>query len=361
MSAKPGRDLDNGQVQRICETGHDVGVSNTALDLSAATPLVHATTPTMDLLGECPIWDDRRNGLWWLDLKGPCIRFLAGNLITAVNSSTPQHAEPTTWSAPGLVGSIALCTDGTLLLTGSGLWAFDPSAEKPFVLLSPMPEGEPLTNRFNDGRVDRTGRFVVGTMDNEEKARTGTQYRIDSMSVVGDPKLLWGNVGIPNASCFSPDGRYGYWADSWKPVLHRYETASPTDTREPFGVVEGPGGPDGACVDAQGHIWLCVWGGSKIIRYRPDGTVERIIPLPVERATCATFGGEDYGTLFVTTARNGFTEEQSAAQPLAGSVLAIETDELWGIRGLPESRLVVVRDEGPTANIELLSNRVGGF
>jgi L-arabinonolactonase len=248
---------------------------------------------------------------------------------------------PTTWIAPGLIGSIALCTDGSLLLAGSAMWKFDPSAqgEAQFVVLAPMPEGEPTSNRFNDGRVDRDGRFVVGTMDNAEQVRSGSQYRIDSVAAVSEPQTLWGNVGIPNASCFSPDGRYGYWADSWKPVLHRYETASPIDTREEFGVVEGLGGPDGACVDAQGHIWLCVWGGSKLIRYRPDGTVERIVPLPVERATCATFGGDDYGTLFITTAQNGFTKEQSAAQPLAGSVLAIETDELWGIRGLPESHL----------------------
>jgi sugar lactone lactonase YvrE len=317
----------------------------------------------MDLLGECPIWDDRRNGLWWLDLKACEIRFLPASLLSVNVDISEELLLPTTWKAPGRVGSIALCTDGTLLLAGSALWKFDPFAEgeAQFVPLSPMPSDELATNRFNDGRVDRTGRFVVGTMDNEEKTRTGTQYRIDSMSTVATPQVLWGNVGIPNASCFSPDGRYGYWADSWKPVLHRYETASPTDTREDFGVVEGPGGPDGACVDAQGHIWLCVWGGSKIIRYRPDGTIERIIPLPVERATCATFGGEDYGTLFVTTARNGFTEEETAAQPLAGSVLAIDTDELWGIRGLPESRLNVVRNDGPVVKIEPLSNRAGGF
>jgi sugar lactone lactonase YvrE len=300
----------------------------------------------MDLLGECPLWDDERNGLWWLDLKGRVIRFLDAesislNIAFAQLGSSSEQRQPTTWNAPGLIGSIAMCTDGSLLLAGSALWSFDPSAagDAQFVLLSPMPEGESASNRFNDGRVDRDGRFVVGTMDNEEQSRTGTQYRIDSISTVAAPHLLWSNVGIPNASCFSPDGRYGYWADSWKPVLYRYETASTTDTREDFGVVDGPGGPDGACVDAQGHIWLCVWGGSKLIRYRPDGTVERIVALPIERATCATFGGEDYGTLFVTTARNGFTEEQSAAQPLAGSVLAIETDELWGIRGLLESRL----------------------
>jgi sugar lactone lactonase YvrE len=295
----------------------------------------------MDLLGECPIWDDQRNGLWWLDLKACEIRFLPASLLSANLDLSQKLALPTTWKAPGLIGSIALCADGNLLLAGSALWKFDPSAasEAQFATLSPMPKGELATNRFNDGRVDRAGRFVVGTMDDGEKARTGTQYRIDAMANGGNPLILWGDVGIPNASCFSPDGRYGYWADSWKPLLYRYETASPTETREEFGIVPGPGGPDGACVDAQGHIWLCVWGGSKLVRYRPDGTVERTVALPVERATCASFGGEDLGTLFITTARNGFTEEQSAAQPLAGSVLAIETDELWGIRGLPESRL----------------------
>ena len=355
--------MGNRLRNEISETGHDVGVSNLAPDLSAPTPLVHAITPALDLLGECPLWDDHRNGLWWLDLKALEIRFLPASVFRANSEVSEQLGTPTTWKAPGPIGSIALCADGSLLLAGSALWNFEPSAEgeAQFVMLSTMPEAELATNRFNDGRVDRAGRFVVGTMDNGEKARTGSLYRIDALTAVSAPHTLWGNVGIPNASCFSPDGRYGYWADSWKPVLYRYETSSPTETRGEFGVVEGPGGPDGACVDAQGHIWLCVWGGSKLIRYRPDGTIERIIPLPVERATCPTFGGDDYGTLFITTARNGFTEEQSAAQPLAGSVLAIETDELWGIRGLPESRLVVARNEGPDAKIDSRPNRVGGF
>jgi sugar lactone lactonase YvrE len=318
-------------------------VSN-ASDLALTSPPseIRAITPSLDQLGECPIWDDRRNGLWWLDLKAGEIRFLPASLCCANETATKEQLPmPTTWTAPGLLGSIALCTDGSLLLAGSALWRFDPSkgGDAQFLMLSQMPEGELEINRFNDGRVDHEGRFVVGTMDNAEQARSGTQYRIDSIGKVSEPQLLWSDIGIPNAACFSPDGRYGYWADSFKPILYRYETASPTQTRQEFGVVVGSGGPDGACVDAQGHIWLCVWGGSKIIRYRTDGTIERIIPLPVERATCATFGGEDYGTLFVTTARNGFTEEQSAAQPLAGSVLAIDTDELWGIRGLPECRL----------------------
>ncbi len=341
-------------------TGHDVRVPNSSNAVTSySAEFVRPVTAAIDLLGECPLWDDQRNGLWWLDLKGLVVRFLPADSING--DVGRKDAAPTTWEAPGLIGSIALCTDGTLLLAGSALWAFDPSAEQPFEILASMPDSELPTNRFNDGRVDRDGRFVVGTMDDGEKSRTGTQYRIDSIAAVATPQGLWSNVGIPNASCFSPDGRYGYWADSWKPVLHRYETASPIDTREEFGVVEGLGGPDGACVDAQGHIWLCVWGGSKLIRYRPDGTVERVVPLPVERATCATFGGEDYGTLFITTARNGFTEVQFAAQPLAGSVLAIETDELWGIRGLPESRLVVARNEDPVAKIESPPNRVGGF
>jgi sugar lactone lactonase YvrE len=145
----------------------------------------------MDLLGECPIWDDQRNGLWWLDLKACEIRFLPASLLSANLDVSEKLALPTTWKAPGLIGSIALCTDGTLLVAGSALWKFDPSAEQPFVLRSTMPDGDVPNNRFNDGRVDRQGRFVVGTMDDAEKARTGTQYRIDSMSVVGHPQLLW--------------------------------------------------------------------------------------------------------------------------------------------------------------------------
>lgn len=281
-----------------------------------------------NILGEGPLWDVDRGGLWWLDLKRRTISFWR------------HHAEEhRTWSVPGLLGSAALRPDGRLLIAGSALWDFDPAAPEPFNVRAPMPANEPTTNRFNDGRVDAQGRFVVGTMDDAGTDRHGTLYRI-SESATGalDIENLWGGCGVPNGACTSPDGTVGYWADSADPMICRYDPADPHATRVPFAPVGPEGLADGACVDAEGHLWLAHWDGWKLSRFRPDGTLDRTIRLPVQRPTCPAFGGPEFATLFVTTASDGLTEDERRSQPLAGSVLAIPTGDALGIVGLPEHR-----------------------
>jgi L-arabinonolactonase len=279
-------------------------------------------------LGEGPLWDVERNGLWWLDLKRHSIGFW--------ELDSPSHR---LWPAPGPLGSAALRRDGRLLVAGSALWNFDPSKSTPFTEVASLPSPEPSTNRFNDGRVDAQGRFVVGTMDDAERDRTGSLYRIaESTDSTLAVEQLWDACGIPNGACFSPDGSVGYWADSWDPVLCRYDPADPSATRTPFAPVGVEGGADGACVDADGHVWLAHWDGWKLSRFRPDGSLERTLPLPVQRPTCPTFGGPNFATLFVTTASHGLADEQRRAQPLAGSILALPLGNEFGIVGLPEHR-----------------------
>jgi L-arabinonolactonase len=279
-------------------------------------------------LGEGPLWDTDRQGLWWLDLKRRVIGFWELN--------APSHQR---WSAPGLLGSAALRSDGRLLVAGSALWDFDPASNDPFTEVASLPHGEPSTNRFNDGRVDHGGRFVVGTMDDAEKARTGSLYRLTELPTGAlSAERLWGDCGVPNGACSSPDGTVGYWADSWDPTLYRYDPASPSTTRAPFASVGNEGGADGACIDAEGHVWLAHWDGWRLSRFRPDGTLERTVELPVQRPTCPAFGGPDFATLFVTTATHGLTDEQRRAQPQAGSILALSVGDELGIAGLPEHR-----------------------
>lgn len=291
-------------------------------------PTVREALRSQNLLGEGPLWDIERGGLWWLDLKRRTISFW-----------TCEPDESRTWSVPGLVGSAALRPDGRLLVAGSMLWDFDPSASEPFTVRAPMPTGEPTTNRFNDGRVDAQGRFVVGTMDDAELDRSGGLYRIsDSPSGELGIELLWSGCGIPNAACSSPDGMIGYWADSWGPVIYRYDPNDPATSRQHFADAGSEGGADGACVDSEGHVWLAHWDGWKLSRFRPDGTLERTVRLPVQRPTCPAFGGPDLATLFVTTASHGLTEAERRSQPFAGSVLAIPVGDELGIVGLAEHR-----------------------
>ncbi len=289
---------------------------------------VREAVRAQNLLGEGPLWDVDRGGLWWLDLKRRTISFWM-----------PGADEHRTWPVPELVGSAALCPDGRLLIAGSMLWDFDPSAPEPFTVRAAMPTDEPTTNRFNDGRVDAQGRFVVGTMDDAGDGRRGTLYRV-SETVAGtlDLEHLWSGCGVPNGACTSPDGTIGYWADSSDPTMYRYDTADPHSTRRPFAPVGPEGVADGACVDADGHVWLAHWDGWKLSRFRPDGTLERTVRLPVQRPTCPAFGGPDLATLFVTTASDGLTDGELRSQPLAGSVLALAVGDVLGIVGLPEHR-----------------------
>ena len=289
---------------------------------------VREAVRAQNLLGEGPLWDVDRGGLWWLDLKRRTIDFW-----------TPEADEHRTWPVPGLVGSAALRPDGRLLVAGTMFWDFDPSAPEPFTVRAAMPTDEPTTNRFNDGRVDTQGRFVVGTMDDAEVDRSGALYRItDSSSGTLGIELLWRGCGIPNAACSSPDGTIGYWADSWGPVIYCYDPDGPAASRQRFADAGSEGGADGACVDAEGHVWLAHWDGWKLSRFRPDGTLERTVRLPVQRPTCPAFGGPDLATLFVTTASHGLPDEERGRQPLAGSVLALPVGDALGIVGLPEHR-----------------------
>ena len=304
---------------------------------------VHEAVRAQNILGEGPLWDVERRCLWWLDLKRRTISFW-----------TPDADEHRSWTVPSLVGSAALRPDGRILVAGSMLWDFDPLVAKPstaepftaepatadpFTVRAPMPAGEPVTNRFNDGRVDAQGRFVVGTMDDTGTGRRGTLYRIcESERGTLDVERLWDGCGVPNGACTSPDGTIGYWADSSDPMIYRYDPADPSATRRAFAPVGPEGVADGACVDSDGHVWLAHWDGWKLSRFRPDGTLERTVRLPVQRPTCPAFGGPDLATLFVTTASDGLTEDERRRQPLAGSVLALPVGDALGIVGLPEHR-----------------------
>jgi L-arabinonolactonase len=292
----------------------------------APTVTVTVAIDAHDVLGECPIWDVQRNGLWWADLKRRRISFWDGKLTR-------------TWNVAGGVGSFALCGDGTLLVVGDRVRFFDPnaSAGREWTVWLELPAGTPVGARGNDGRVDRRGRYWVGTMDNAEEKRVGANYVLtpDGWS---DP--LWADVGIPNAHCFSPDGTTAYWGDSWDQAVYRMPLDPVTGmpgAREKIATSE-PAFVDGACVDADGNLWVCEWAGSRVVRLAPDGTQLAVITLPAKQPTCPAFGGPDLGTLFVTTASINLDPADPSGGEQSGSVLSIDVGKAWGVYGLPESR-----------------------
>lgn len=281
-----------------------------------------------DILGECPLWDAQAQCLWWIDIRRPAIRRLRplpGRVDGPID----------TWPLPDLVGSIALTDDGRLLVAlPRQLALFDPATGTlaPFVEPPPMPD----EHRFNDGRCDAQGRFWVGSMHNRTRAPEGTLFRLEGRTLTA----VRGGICIPNSLAFSPDGRTLYFADSLEHRLdaHAYDPATgQVGAARVLARTEPPGFPDGSTVDAEGFLWNAEFNAGRLVRYAPDGRIDRVLPMPVPRPTCCAFGGPDLATLYVTTTCQHMDEAELAAQPLAGALLALDV----GVRGLPEPRFAL--------------------
>jgi len=274
-----------------------------------------------DRLGECPLWDERESMLWWVDSRWP-----------ALKRFDPATGAVMMQVLPEVVGSIAFRDQGGLLAaTKSGLHVLDGSGGA----LEPRanPEAHLPENRFNDGRCDRAGRFWAGTMCDARRDPTGSLYRFDADFAC---VKLRNAIIIPNGLAFSPDNRTMYFADTHRHTVWAwdYDLASGAATNERVFADTGEGRPDGSCVDADGGLWNAQYGGGRLVRYAPTGKVDRVVEVPVANPTCCAFGGDDLGTLYVTTATQRLSPDDLAQQPLAGSLLALRP----GVKGLPEGR-----------------------
>jgi L-arabinonolactonase len=275
------------------------------------------------VLGEGPFWDVTDQRLYWVDIKGKRIHRL-----------DPQTGRDDTWSTPEVIGSLAVRSGGGLVVAlKSGLYFFDlaTGTTTPVVL----PPGHPDHNRFNDGKVDRQGRFWAGSMDDFEKQPTGGLFRLDSE--LKCTQMVEG-ITISNSLCWSPDGRTLYYSDSPKRTVWAWDfeiaTGEISNRRVFVHLASTDGVPDGATVDTEGYFWLAVWDSWEVRRYDPAGRLDRTVRMPVQRPTCPMFGGEDLQTIYVTSASIGLSEEQLLEQPLAGGVFAFDP----GVKGLPELR-----------------------
>lgn len=279
---------------------------------------------TDDQLGETPLWCERERRLWWLDIERPRLH----RFDPASGQHRVQAFGQATW-----LGSQALGSDGSRLLALDFALARHTGRGASTVPFATVEHG--LDNRLNDGRVDARGRFWVGTMDNQLHRPNGALYRVDGD---GGAQRIFGDVIVSNGICFSPDNRRAWFTDTRRYTtwcfdfdlddgqLHKRRVfADHTASRER---------PDGACVDTDGGIWTAFFGGNRVVRYRPDGEIDLVLPMPVSNPTCLCFGGSDLRTLYITTAAKFLSPAQRALEPLAGSLFAIH-----GVaQGLPEHR-----------------------
>jgi sugar lactone lactonase YvrE len=271
-------------------------------------------------LGEGPRWDAARQRLLWVDI-----------MRGRVHAFTPSTGACRNVAVGQPVGALAGGRDGRLVLAVAGGFArLDLDSQK-FEMQAAVEADRPQ-NRMNDGACDGAGRFWAGTMALDEGPGAGALYRLDPDLTVHT--MLTG-VSISNGLDWSLDGRRMYYVDSPTRRIDVFDfelaTGSIANRRTFVEVPADAGVPDGLTVDAAGFVWLALWGGAALRRYAPDGTLERVVPLPVTHPTSCAFGGAGLDELYVTSARRPLTGEEKARQPQAGGVLRLRP----GVAGRP--------------------------
>jgi sugar lactone lactonase YvrE len=242
---------------------------------------------------------------------------------------------------PDRVGFIAVADGGRLLLGGAkALYMAEPGAGTLDTTKLVDIEPDLSTTRTNDGRVDRHGNVVFGTLD-EQKPRQPTAGFYHYSTKHGLRRLDLPHCRVSNSICFSPDGRTMYFTDTPTGVIRRGdydpEAATIINVRDFATIAPADGHPDGSIVDADGCLWNAAWGGAVVRRFAPDGRLDRIVEIPARNPTCPAFGGADLSTLFVTSSRQQHTDDELARAPQAGGVFAARID---GMHGLPDSSFV---------------------
>lgn len=269
-------------------------------------------------LGESPAWAAREQALYWVDIPEKRL-FRQGK--TGIEN----------WELPELVSAVVPRASGGVVLTlENRVVAFDP--ESAWLETLCRPDLQPQ-NRSNDARCDAMGRLWLGTMQNNFDANgqgqeitqsSGSLFRIDPD--VGSLEMLL-NVGISNGLAWSPDAKTMYFADSLTNQIDAFDfdlEQGLISNRRLFANFDR-GVPDGSTIDSEGYLWNARWGGSCVVRFDPNGNVDRVIELPVTQPSSCTFGGEHLEILFVTSARIGLNEPNS----LDGALLALDV----GVRG----------------------------
>jgi len=274
-----------------------------------------------DQLGEGPHWDAGAGELLRVDI----IRGL-------VHGWRPDTGASWSLQLDGEVSAVVPRSGGGLVL----------AIEHDLVLFSDgtrrrlaTTEQDVADNRFNDCRADPQGRLWAGTMSRSRTSGAAGLYRL---APGGALERVLGDTTISNGLGWSPAGDRLYFIDSPTRRIDVFDfdgASGAVAHRRPFATIDpGRGLPDGLAVDAEGGVWVCLFGGAAIHRYSPDGALDAVVALPVTNPTCPAFGGADLTTLYVTSAQHRLSREQLAAEPHAGAVLAIDVE----IAGLPSHR-----------------------
>ena len=273
-------------------------------------------------LGEGPIWDVRRQVLYWVDISAGKVHIFdpATGHDRAIDVGQP-------------VGTVVpRRSGGVMVALRDGFAALD--LETGALTMIADPEAHLPLNRFNDGKCDPAGRFWAGTMRQaEDRAGAGSLYRLDPD---GSVHKMWDKITVSNGIAWSLDARTMYYIDTPTRMVVAFEydlaTGAIANPRPVIHTPDGPGFPDGMTIDAEGMLWVAYWDGWRVVRWDPaTGQALAVIEMPVQRPTAAWFGGSNLDELYITSARTGLSEEALAQQPHAGGLFVARP----GVRGLP--------------------------
>lgn len=269
---------------------------------------------TRHVVGEAPHYDSSSHSIYWVDIPAGEVWAMALN-----------DREVKRWKMDLPVSAVVPRRSGGLLVALSNRLLFlDPLTGRTDLFVAP--EAHLPGNRSNETRVDPNGNLWLGTMQNNIGANgedlpitsaTGALYRVSGN---GSWTRMASGVGISNTLVWDENRQRLYYGDSLTNVIWRYDwdgESNRISERRIFASTAGRGVPDGSALDQEGYLWNARWDGGCLIRYSPEGKIDRIIDLPVRRPTSCVFGGMDLRTLFVTSARLGLTDPA----PLDGAVL----------------------------------------
>lgn len=273
-------------------------------------------------LGECPVWDERWQALYFADIHAPAL-FRLDQATGAVKR----------WDMQAKIGSFALDETGTgavlALATGFARLDFATGAIAP--LANPL--AGVVDHRFNDGGADPAGRFWAGTMHGSGRRASGKVFCLEG----GQARAVYDGFFVPNGFAWSLDGARFYLNDSPRTMFVADFDPASGRAGAPYvfaDVSAAPGYPDGMAVDEEGFLWNARWDGAGVARFAPDGRLDRFVPLPVSRPTSCAFGGPGLDKLYVTSARTGLDAAVLARETLAGGLFALDA----GVKGLPARR-----------------------
>lgn len=276
-----------------------------------------------DRVGESPVWDAANGALYWVDA--------AASLLQRYIPAKDRYDK---WSTPLPIGAVApRAGGGAIVVLQDGFYEFDFADGRCTPLKRPEHGNGQV--RFNDGKVDRQGRFIAGTaVQGGVEGALGVLYRLNADRSVD---VLERDITIANGPCFSPDGSTFYFADSplYRIFAYDYEPVSGSVSNKRLFIDTRALGsiPDGATVDGKGFLWVALLETGRVARFTPEGGLDRQVDLPCRYPTSIMFGGANLSTLYVTSISHSLSGRFIANEPDAGAIFAVEG---LGIQGLPE-------------------------